>query len=689
MGKTEFGLRLRYLRKQAGFSQRQIASQVGIDFTYLSKIENGVMPPPSEEVILKLSDVLNCDSDELLTLAGKIPSDIAHILKNKKILQSLRLSKNNKVLNTDEDFSQKLRELRENAGLSQSELAGKIGVSFTYLSKIENGVKPPPSEKVILKLAKALNYNKDELISLAGKLPSDIAQVLKDQNIRKSLRADSIKQIEEKSNKRKGANLMKYMMNGKRLARAALAVVLVCAVAASLWFAAPTPVKALTVSYPSLPATGNLGSIYTFQVKVNVETGDYLPVHSIDLELRNIASPGTYTATAATLPIPEVALTSTSKSYTSAQTGGGTITASASSAYGWTWATGTSRSGYGYRDPEGLGYHIVGGTTGGYGYGYSSNRGDTSITYTIVWTPPTNWPAGNYNIRTFVYADAAKTKKWAGTSSSFTLSAAPDDDDDDDVTGPGAPTTPPEPIVIGPGDVDVSKVVDDDGEFTQDVTVDSPDGNLTVEIGKGNVGTSADDEPVTRITITEDKEAPPPPADATVIGITYDINAWDENNKEVTFDNPVPITLTYDPDNIPAGVNEEDLKLAWYDEDAGKWVELTSIVDPEANTITAEIIHFSKYAIIAPKVEEEPTAPPTPPTVEPTEPVEPPTPPTVEPTEPVEPTTPPTVEPTEPVEPTTPVEEPSPVNVWLWVIVGLAVVVVIGVIWLIIRRRTA
>ncbi|MFC1991811.1 helix-turn-helix domain-containing protein [Chloroflexota bacterium] len=46
MGKIEFGSSLRKLREQAGLSQRQVASKVGINFTYLSKIENGVIPPP-------------------------------------------------------------------------------------------------------------------------------------------------------------------------------------------------------------------------------------------------------------------------------------------------------------------------------------------------------------------------------------------------------------------------------------------------------------------------------------------------------------------------------------------------------------------------------------------------------------------------------------------------------------------
>ena len=90
METREFGARLRELRKQAGLSQRELADNVGVDFTYLSKIEGGVMPPPSEKVILRLAEVLNADKEELMTLGGKIPSDIAEMLKNREALQLLR-----------------------------------------------------------------------------------------------------------------------------------------------------------------------------------------------------------------------------------------------------------------------------------------------------------------------------------------------------------------------------------------------------------------------------------------------------------------------------------------------------------------------------------------------------------------------------------------------------------------------
>ena len=95
----EFPDRLRELRRSARLSQRALAEQVGIDFTYLSKIENGRVEPPSESVLKRIatqvSGALGMDetelADELITLAGKIPSDLAETLsRNPEVVRLLR-----------------------------------------------------------------------------------------------------------------------------------------------------------------------------------------------------------------------------------------------------------------------------------------------------------------------------------------------------------------------------------------------------------------------------------------------------------------------------------------------------------------------------------------------------------------------------------------------------------------------
>ena len=88
---TTFAARLRELRRKKQLSQRELAERVarrlkeqdrrGFDFTYLSKIENRRMPPPSRPAIEALAAELDGDADELLALAGKSPSDLEHELQ--------------------------------------------------------------------------------------------------------------------------------------------------------------------------------------------------------------------------------------------------------------------------------------------------------------------------------------------------------------------------------------------------------------------------------------------------------------------------------------------------------------------------------------------------------------------------------------------------------------------------------
>lgn len=74
-----FGQRVRELRTGKNLTQRELADRIGINFTYLSKIENDKLEQdqsPKEETIKKLAEMLGCDQDELLLLARKIPEQI-------------------------------------------------------------------------------------------------------------------------------------------------------------------------------------------------------------------------------------------------------------------------------------------------------------------------------------------------------------------------------------------------------------------------------------------------------------------------------------------------------------------------------------------------------------------------------------------------------------------------------------
>ena len=73
---TTVGQRIREIRKDRNLTQRELAERVGINFTYLSRVENDRLDAdqtPREETLQKIAKALNADADELLLLARRIP----------------------------------------------------------------------------------------------------------------------------------------------------------------------------------------------------------------------------------------------------------------------------------------------------------------------------------------------------------------------------------------------------------------------------------------------------------------------------------------------------------------------------------------------------------------------------------------------------------------------------------------
>ena len=81
-------------------------------------------------------------------------------------------------------FGQTVKKLRKAKKITQLELAQKIGVDFTYISKIENDkTKMPPAEKTIKKLAEILETDAEELILLAKKVPQNLRETIVDDEL--------------------------------------------------------------------------------------------------------------------------------------------------------------------------------------------------------------------------------------------------------------------------------------------------------------------------------------------------------------------------------------------------------------------------------------------------------------------------------------------------------------------------
>ena len=86
-------------------------------------------------------------------------------------------------------------------------------------------------------------------------------------------------------------------------------------------------------------------------------------------------------------------------------------------------------------------------------------------------------------------------------------------------------------------------------------------------------------------------------------GIFFSLQAEDENgNPILELSEPMTMTLSYNEENLPAGLDESDLEIRRFDIDLGDWVTLPLISrDTVGNTITVLLDHFSEFALMAPK----------------------------------------------------------------------------------------
>ncbi len=78
-----FGQKLRELRKAKGLTLRDLADAAGVDFTYLSKIENGKPGyVPGADTIRAMARALGADALEFLKLAKKVPPELEPLAGN-------------------------------------------------------------------------------------------------------------------------------------------------------------------------------------------------------------------------------------------------------------------------------------------------------------------------------------------------------------------------------------------------------------------------------------------------------------------------------------------------------------------------------------------------------------------------------------------------------------------------------
>ena len=140
-----------------------------------------------------------------------------------------------------------------------------------------------------------------------------------------------------------------------------------------------------------------------------------------------------------------------------------------------------------------------------------------------------------------------------------------------------------------------------DGRLLETVDITSGDGKINIYVPKDTLCTDKEEKGLKELLIAREEEAPPPPANTTLIGQAYDISP-----DGATFDPYLRLTLAYREEDIPEGIEEEKLYIAYYNTG---WVPLESVVDTESNEVSAEVTHFTIFAIMA-------QLPPSPPPAE-------------------------------------------------------------------------
>jgi transcriptional regulator with XRE-family HTH domain len=107
----KFGATIRALREKKGLSLRKFAEAVGISPTYTSKVERDEFPPPGEETIKKMAEILKQDADELLALAGKAASDISDIAQKRPHILPTFFRKASKL--SDENLQKLMKQMEK------------------------------------------------------------------------------------------------------------------------------------------------------------------------------------------------------------------------------------------------------------------------------------------------------------------------------------------------------------------------------------------------------------------------------------------------------------------------------------------------------------------------------------------------------------------------------------------------
>ena len=186
---------------------------------------------------------------------------------------------------------------------------------------------------------------------------------------------------------------------------------------------------------------------------------------------------------------------------------------------------------------------------------------------------------------------APETIKIYGTVTEGTYTGAPSGLPDD-LNGDGIPDADTGGSIPGTNDTSGNTTTPGEiiGEAVSTITAETGgtveiSGSISVEVPPGAINGT--------LNITVQEETATSPAGFTLLGHVYEIGPTGTQ-----FSEPVNITLHYNPADVPAGVAENDIHIYWYNEQTNSWVDMGGTVDTTAHTVTIQVTHLSKYAMM-------------------------------------------------------------------------------------------
>ncbi len=158
----------------------------------------------------------------------------------------------------------------------------------------------------------------------------------------------------------------------------------------------------------------------------------------------------------------------------------------------------------------------------------------------------------------------------------------------------------------GPGVTSLSPYINYEGLFNLPAIIKSEDNLVQLTVAKGVLARTAENQALNHIKILPVDTTPSGQNDIELLSKVYEITP-----AGATFTPAISITLFYDAAALSSEIDINSLAIGVYNATESRWQLLDSVVDQAAHSVTAQIGHFSQYALFGKNL-PPPTTPPPP-----------------------------------------------------------------------------